>query len=154
MESWAGAPTVWCRAELCMVCLHGTRVTNMPHRFPAINEWMNDTLFISSGWKRKDIMLVRRNSEALCSFKYRTQMIWQIFVQWDIASQNWVYVGRKFALYYNSSLIPSTYPSCLSPYRATGFWSKAGGSWTMTSPSMPISTWRMASLSKSSTAHF
>lgn len=49
----------------------------------------------------------------------------------------------------SSSLIPSSH---LFLYRATGFWSKAGGLWTMTSPSMPISTWRMASLSKSSSA--
>lgn len=33
--------------------------------------------------------------------------------------------------------------------RATGFWSKVGGLWMMTSPSMLISIWRMASLSKS-----
>lgn len=45
-------------------------------------------------------------------------------------------------------LIPEP-PLWHSLNRATGFWSKAGGSWTMTSPSMLISTWRMASLSKS-----
>lgn len=45
-------------------------------------------------------------------------------------------------------LIPEP-PLWHSLNRATGFWSKAAGSWTMTSPSMLISTWRMASLSKS-----
>lgn len=146
-ERPTGRPTDGSTDTVHVVCSHRTRPTTSPFSSMA--------LLVSSGWKKEEMILLKMNKKPLSNK-------WSAFGRSSsneaclIAYLTMFQV--KVGLCWTENCIKSWKCICPLPpppphpflYRATGFWSKEGGSWMMTSPSMPISTWRMASLSESS----